>query len=91
MLSSIYLRVHYVLMLLCIPLLFTQLLCYCALSSAFTLEGMLGIVWFIVWLLVAFNDPASHPRISSAEREYIESSMISKAEKKVSACIIGSS
>ena len=60
-------------------------LCHCAFPPLFTLEGMLGIVWFVIWLFVAFDDPASHPRISSAEKEYIESSMIATA-KKVSVC-----
>ena len=54
------------------------------------LEGALGILWFVVWLFVAFDDPATHPRISTAEKEYIESSMIATAEKKVSVCIIAS-
>ena len=50
----------------------------------FVLEGMLGICCFLVWIFVAFDDPASHPRISRAEKEYIESTITSTAKKQVS-------
>ena len=35
----------------------------------------MGIVWFVLWLLVAFDSPAKHPRVSTEERIYIESSI----------------
>lgn len=50
-------------------------------------SGIIGIVWFIFWLFFAFESPASHPRISSAERKYIETSIIEiepQATEKVS-------
>ena len=53
----------------------------------FTLEGTSGLLWFIVWLFVAFDDPASHPRISLAEKEYIESSIKTEGKEAVSTCI----
>ena len=37
--------------------------------------GSLGVVWFVLWVLLAHSSPASHPRISPAERKYIESSL----------------
>ena len=40
--------------------------------------GLAGVVWFFAWLLLAFDTPASHPRISSEEQNYIESTI--KAE-----------
>ena len=37
--------------------------------------GIIGIIWFIFWLLLGFDSPATHPRISQSEREYIETSI----------------
>lgn len=42
--------------------------------------GMVGILWFLLWLVVGYSEPATHPRISERERKYIESS-IGKTEK----------
>ena len=44
--------------------------------------GILGIVWYVFWLLLVFDSPAKHPRISKSEREYIESG-IPEPDKKV--------
>ena len=44
--------------------------------------GILGIIWYIFWLILIFDSPANHPRISKAERDYIESG-IPDADKKV--------
>ena len=38
-------------------------------------SGGVGIVWFVLWLFVAFDSPAKHPRVSTEERIYIESSI----------------
>lgn len=40
---------------------------------SFYLFGTLGIVWYVFWLLFAFDTPAKHPRIDPQERAYIES------------------
>lgn len=37
--------------------------------------GCVGIVWFIFWILLAFDSPAAHPSISMTERKYIENSI----------------
>lgn len=37
--------------------------------------GSFGIIWFIFWLVLGFGSPATHPRISAAERRYIETSL----------------
>ena len=34
--------------------------------------GILGIIWYVFWLLLVFDSPAKHPRISKSEKEYIE-------------------
>lgn len=38
----------------------------------FYTTGSIGVFWCLIWYLLAFNTPASHPRITSAELKYIE-------------------
>lgn len=38
----------------------------------FYTTGTIGMMWCIMWYFLAFNTPAEHPRITIAEREYIE-------------------
>lgn len=55
--------------------------------------GMFGIVWYLFWLLHAYESPAAHPTITSEERIYIETSIgegaslasanVSKKKKKL--------
>ncbi|XP_065897724.1 sialin-like [Dysidea avara] len=47
--------------------------------------GVAGIVWFVAWLLLAFDTPASHPRISPEEQHYIESTIEAELLAKKSA------
>jgi len=39
------------------------------------IAGILGILWFLVWIFLAYSTPATHPRISRKEREYIQYSV----------------
>ncbi|KAG8226712.1 hypothetical protein J437_LFUL005529, partial [Ladona fulva] len=39
----------------------------------FYVTGSIGVLWCGIWWLLAFDSPASHPRISQAELLYIES------------------
>ncbi|XP_069705488.1 sialin-like isoform X1 [Periplaneta americana] len=41
----------------------------------FYVTGSIGILWCLVWWLLAFDTPALHPRISASERRYIETSV----------------
>lgn len=36
--------------------------------TVFYLFGFLAILWYIAWLLLCYNDPASHPFISNVEK-----------------------
>jgi len=38
--------------------------------SVFYVFGMVGCVWFVCWCFLCYNSPYTHPRISTAEREY---------------------
>ena len=44
-------------------------------ESVFYIEGGASLVWLLLWLVLASDTPASHPLISQAEREYIQSEL----------------
>ncbi|NXH20008.1 VGLU3 protein, partial [Bucco capensis] len=48
---------------------------YIGWSSVFYIYGLFGIVWYMFWLLHAYESPAAHPTISSEEKIYIETSI----------------
>ena len=43
--------------------------------SVFYVYGTAGCVWCSVWYVVCYSRPSAHPRISTAELQYIEKSM----------------
>ncbi|XP_031552988.1 sialin-like isoform X2 [Actinia tenebrosa] len=49
--------------------------------SVFYIFGALGILWYIAWLFLVYDKPASHPRISEEEKEYILSSIGTSQDK----------
>ncbi|KAF7702137.1 vesicular glutamate transporter 2.2 [Silurus meridionalis] len=48
---------------------------YSGWSSVFYIYGSFGIVWYVFWVLVAYESPAEHPTITDEERLYIEESI----------------
>ncbi|XP_043120009.1 vesicular glutamate transporter 3 [Puntigrus tetrazona] len=48
---------------------------YVGWPSVFYIYGVFGIIWYIFWLLLAYDSPAIHPTISEEERTYIETSI----------------
>jgi len=44
-------------------------------ESVFYIEGGACFVWLVLWILLAADTPATHPRISQAERQYIEAGL----------------
>ncbi|XP_056383781.1 vesicular glutamate transporter 2 [Hyla sarda] len=44
-------------------------------SSVFYVYGSFGLVWYLFWILVSYESPATHPTISDEERTYIEESI----------------
>lgn len=38
-------------------------------------KGVFGIIWYVMWLLLAYGSPAEHPTITDEERMYIESTI----------------
>ncbi|XP_068248075.1 putative inorganic phosphate cotransporter [Palaemon carinicauda] len=43
--------------------------------SVFYVFGVLGLVWFIFWMLLISNTPESHPTISLEEKIYIQTTL----------------
>ncbi|CAG9094103.1 hypothetical protein JYU34_012843 [Plutella xylostella] len=54
-------------------------------QSVFYLFGGLGILWFILWALLCYNDPESHPYISDKEKKYLEEALGSHKSSQPSA------
>lgn len=47
----------------------------------FHLSGVVGIIWYVAWYLLVFDSPATHPRIATEERRYIESALGQTVDK----------
>ena len=45
--------------------------------------GGLGLLWTLCWIPLVYNTPAQHPRISAAERAYMEKETQSVGQTKV--------
>ncbi|XP_017317716.2 vesicular glutamate transporter 1 isoform X1 [Ictalurus punctatus] len=45
---------------------------YSGWSSVFYVYGSFGICWYLFWILVSYESPATHPTITPEERKYIE-------------------
>ena len=43
--------------------------------SIFYLTGASGLIWCILWLFLVYDSPKKHPRITNAEKKYIEQSI----------------
>ncbi|XP_056291616.1 sialin [Pseudoliparis swirei] len=52
-----------------------EILFYLDWTYVFYVFGVLGLVWFVLWVFLAFDSPNIHPRISEQERLYINSSL----------------
>ncbi|GCB71439.1 hypothetical protein scyTo_0008837 [Scyliorhinus torazame] len=48
-------------------------------SSVFYVYGMFGMIWYIFWVLFAYESPAKHPTITIEEKTYIETSIGERA------------
>ncbi|XP_069048885.1 vesicular glutamate transporter 3 [Lepisosteus oculatus] len=48
---------------------------YVGWSSVFYVYGVFGLVWYIFWLLLAYESPAVHPTITEEEKTYIETTI----------------
>lgn len=46
--------------------------------------GTIGLVWFVVWLMIVYNDPDSNPFISAEECKYLHETIGYVERNKVS-------
>ncbi|XP_059172993.1 sialin-like [Physella acuta] len=44
-------------------------------QSIFYIFGSLAVIWFLLWVIVVTENPASHPGITTAELDYIQNSI----------------
>lgn len=51
-------------------------------EAVFYFTGSVGTIWYLAWLFLVFDSPAQHPRISQAERKFIEDSLGKTVNKK---------
>lgn len=51
-------------------------------ESAFYFFGGAAVIWFIIFVLVCYKDPESHPFISEREKEYLRKEMGGLARSK---------
>ncbi|KRT78184.1 membrane transporter [Oryctes borbonicus] len=55
-------------------------------ASVFYLFGSLGVLWFILFTLLCYSDPESHPFITEKEKNYLRkelSNSVSNKDKKI--------
>ncbi|XP_035682535.1 sialin-like isoform X2 [Branchiostoma floridae] len=51
-------------------------------DAIFYVPGAFAAAWLVVWLLLAYDSPAKHPRILEEEQKYIEESTGVKVQQK---------
>lgn len=51
-------------------------------ESVFYFFGIAGIIWFILFELLCYKDPESHPFINDQEKEYLKNEMGSLSRDK---------
>lgn len=60
------------------------ILAYLPWPAVFYIWGGVGMVWFILWCLLCYNDPASHPFITQKEKDYLSKTIgATKRDKDV--------
>ena len=42
---------------------------------AFYIPGIIGVIWYLAWIFLVFDNPGVHPRISEKEKKYIHESL----------------
>lgn len=52
-------------------------------EAIFYIFGGVGVVWFLFWVALCYNDPNSHPFISEKEKLYLKESIGQIERKKV--------
>lgn len=53
--------------------------------AVFYLFGSIGVLWFIVWTLICYNNPYEHPFISEQEKKFLHERMCDHTHKEPAA------
>ncbi|XP_035743008.1 putative inorganic phosphate cotransporter [Vespa mandarinia] len=51
-------------------------------AAVFYVFGAIGILWFIMWIILCYNNPDEHPFISERELKYLHDRMSAHTHKK---------
>ena len=46
--------------------------------------GILSVVWLVCWVLFVYDTPSEHPRITDAERKFLEANLAARDKTEVS-------
>lgn len=52
-------------------------------EAVFYIFGSASVVWFLLWCVLCYNDPNSHPFISEKEKLYLKETIGETERKKV--------
>lgn len=52
-------------------------------EAVFYIFGGISVVWFLLWCVLCYNDPSSHPFISESEKLYLKETIGETERKKV--------
>jgi ACS family sodium-dependent inorganic phosphate cotransporter len=52
--------------------------------TVFYIFGGVGLLWFVLWCVLCYNDPSSHPFISEEEKAYLLETIGETKRKDVS-------
>ncbi|KAK0095664.1 hypothetical protein PV326_007708 [Microctonus aethiopoides] len=50
--------------------------------AVFYVFGSVGVLWFLVWIIVCYNNPSEHPFISESELKYLNERLSAHTHKK---------
>ncbi|XP_015113575.1 putative inorganic phosphate cotransporter isoform X2 [Diachasma alloeum] len=50
--------------------------------AVFYVFGSIGVLWFIVWTMICYNNPSEHPFISEAEKKFLHERMSEHTHQK---------
>ncbi|XP_049817601.1 putative inorganic phosphate cotransporter isoform X2 [Aethina tumida] len=51
-------------------------------ASVFYVFGALGILWVIIWMMLCYSDPESHPFITEKEKKYLNEEIANVSSEK---------
>ncbi|XP_039284816.1 sialin [Nilaparvata lugens] len=51
-------------------------------ETPFYVFGVIGIIWFLLWQVLCYNDPMTHPFISEQEKRFLMASSVGQLKKR---------